>query len=221
MDREIETPFFECGYADRDAGKNHDQVPTHWTRIEQDLWRTGWRKRDAEIIADRIKKLPSLKLSEIADGTSTLFDNGQKRFNEAVAKKSTEEYAAQLGMKLAPDGHSWIPINSDKPSEITARMTMDEYSEHFRQSRMAKERKEMAAKTNTATVSVGITDPVVNAVREDLLQRSQLGLAKYGVGLDRTDLSLADWLQHAYEECLDQANYLKRAILFIGGHTSG
>lgn len=56
-------------------------------------------------------------------------------------------------------------------------------------------------------------DRVVEAVREDLLRRSQVGVRKYGVTLDRNDLSLKDWLQHAYEECLDQANYLKKAIL--------
>ncbi|MGG3810936.1 hypothetical protein ABEV34_04705 [Methylorubrum rhodesianum] len=58
-------------------------------------------------------------------------------------------------------------------------------------------------------------DPVVEAVRADLLSRSQVGIAKYGVTLARTDLSLRDWLQHAYEEHLDAANYLKRAILEI------
>ncbi len=58
-----------------------------------------------------------------------------------------------------------------------------------------------------------VTDGVVEAVRADLLRRSQLGMAKYGVTLDREDLSLRDWLQHAYEETLDQANYLKRAII--------
>ncbi|TIN41353.1 MAG: hypothetical protein E5Y10_22690 [Mesorhizobium sp.] len=57
------------------------------------------------------------------------------------------------------------------------------------------------------------TDSVVAAVRADLLRRSELGIAKYGVTLDRTDLNLRDWLQHAYEETLDQANYLKRAII--------
>lgn len=40
-----------------------------------------------------------------------------------------------------------------------------------------------------------------------------MGFKKYGTTLERTDLSLKDWLQHAYEECLDQANYLKRAIV--------
>jgi hypothetical protein len=58
-----------------------------------------------------------------------------------------------------------------------------------------------------------MTDKVVEAVREDLLQRSQVGIKKYGITLDRNDLSLKDWLQHAYEECLDQANYLKRSIM--------
>jgi hypothetical protein len=56
-------------------------------------------------------------------------------------------------------------------------------------------------------------DTIVEAVRNDLLNRSKIGIAKYGVTLDRTDLTLRDWLQHAYEETLDQANYLKRAIV--------
>lgn len=63
-------------------------------------------------------------------------------------------------------------------------------------------------------------DPVVDAVRDDLLQRSRVGQAKYGVKLDRTDLKLRDWLQHAYEETLDQANYLKRSIMELDA-TSG
>lgn len=61
-------------------------------------------------------------------------------------------------------------------------------------------------------------DPVVESVRSDLLARSRAGLLKYGVGLDRADLTLRDWLQHAYEECLDQANYLKRAIMELNGY---
>lgn len=57
--------------------------------------------------------------------------------------------------------------------------------------------------------------PVVDAVRADLLARSQLGIAKYGHTLADNPLTLRAWLQHAYEECLDQANYLKRAIMKI------
>ena len=56
-------------------------------------------------------------------------------------------------------------------------------------------------------------DKVVESVREDLLRRSQVGINKYNTTLERTDLSLKDWLQHSYEECLDMANYLKRCII--------
>lgn len=57
------------------------------------------------------------------------------------------------------------------------------------------------------------TDAVVDAVRADLLRRSQIGIAKYGTTLEREDLSLRDWAQHTYEEMLDAANYLKRTIM--------
>lgn len=56
-------------------------------------------------------------------------------------------------------------------------------------------------------------DLIVKEVRNDILKRSKVGIKKYGVTLDKADLKLSEWLQHAYEECLDQANYLKAAIL--------
>jgi hypothetical protein len=57
-----------------------------------------------------------------------------------------------------------------------------------------------------------MTDPIVEAVRAKLLARSQTGLQKYGVGLNRPDLSRLDWLRHAQEEALDLANYLEVLI---------
>lgn len=53
---------------------------------------------------------------------------------------------------------------------------------------------------------------IVNAVKEDLDRRAALGFKKYGVGLERTDLTEEDWIQHAYEEALDLACYLRRLI---------
>lgn len=77
--------------------------------------------------------------------------------------------------------------------------------------------------TNREAAAIGIMeecsaqrrDAVIDAVREDLLRRSQFGIKKYGVTLERTDLTLRDWLNHAYEEALDHANYLKRAMMEI------
>lgn len=46
----------------------------------------------------------------------------------------------------------------------------------------------------------------------DIKARQERGIAKYGVTVAENPLNLAEWLQHAYEECLDQAVYLRRAI---------
>lgn len=42
--------------------------------------------------------------------------------------------------------------------------------------------------------------------------RADMGLKKYGVTVDRTDLTEIQWLQHALEEALDMAVYLQRLI---------
>lgn len=57
-----------------------------------------------------------------------------------------------------------------------------------------------------------MADRAVEQVRALLLRRSQIGLKKYGVSTNRTDLTLVDWLRHALEEALDLAVYLQRAL---------
>jgi hypothetical protein len=49
-------------------------------------------------------------------------------------------------------------------------------------------------------------------VCEDIAKRQQLGISKYRMTVADNPLSVREWLTHAYEECLDQAVYLKRAI---------
>lgn len=51
---------------------------------------------------------------------------------------------------------------------------------------------------------------IEDQVCQDIQTRASLGLAKYGTTVERTDLSQSEWVQHAYEECLDMAMYLKR-----------
>jgi hypothetical protein len=53
-------------------------------------------------------------------------------------------------------------------------------------------------------------DSIVAAVIEKFKQRSTLGIAKYGVTLDRSDLSIQDWIQHAQEELMDGILYLEK-----------
>lgn len=49
-------------------------------------------------------------------------------------------------------------------------------------------------------------------VCRDIERRQKLGIAKYKTTVLENNLPLIAWLQHAYEETLDQAVYLKRAM---------
>lgn len=59
-------------------------------------------------------------------------------------------------------------------------------------------------------------DPVVEANRRLLLERSKFGLKKYGRGLGNPlYLTRRQALQHALEEALDLANYLQAEMMRI------
>jgi hypothetical protein len=49
-------------------------------------------------------------------------------------------------------------------------------------------------------------------VISDLISREKMGRAKYGVTVDKANLSELEWMHHAYEEALDFAIYLKRLM---------
>jgi hypothetical protein len=53
-------------------------------------------------------------------------------------------------------------------------------------------------------------DSIVQAVIRKFQERSDVGVKKYGVTLDRTDLKALDWIQHAQEELMDGILYLER-----------
>jgi hypothetical protein len=55
-----------------------------------------------------------------------------------------------------------------------------------------------------------IKDTIVEAVVRKFQERSAVGIRKYGVTLDRTDLSMVDWIQHAQEELMDGILYLEK-----------
>ena len=59
-------------------------------------------------------------------------------------------------------------------------------------------------------VSRETTDSVVYSIVKQFIQRSDFGFKKYGTNLDRTDLSVLDWIQHAQEEHMDAILYLEK-----------
>jgi succinate dehydrogenase flavin-adding protein (antitoxin of CptAB toxin-antitoxin module) len=61
------------------------------------------------------------------------------------------------------------------------------------------------------------TDSIVDSIIDEHIKRAKMGKEKYGQTLDRTDLSLLEYLQHAKEEAMDLALYLEKAIQLING----
>ena len=55
-----------------------------------------------------------------------------------------------------------------------------------------------------------IEDPIVLSVMGKFYKRSQVGIKKYGTTLDRTDLTMSEWITHAQEEAMDLVLYLER-----------
>ena len=53
-------------------------------------------------------------------------------------------------------------------------------------------------------------DSVVRAVIDKFVARASFGKKKYGTDLDRTDLGVLEWIQHAQEEHMDAILYLEK-----------
>ena len=53
---------------------------------------------------------------------------------------------------------------------------------------------------------------VESLVCADITKRQQLGISKYGTTVSENPLRHRAWLEHAYQECLDMAIYLRRAM---------
>lgn len=53
-------------------------------------------------------------------------------------------------------------------------------------------------------------DSIVTGVIKKFEERAVMGKKKYGTDLDRTDLSLLDWINHSQEELMDAILYLEK-----------
>ena len=67
-------------------------------------------------------------------------------------------------------------------------------------------------------------DSIVESICAKFLQRSAVGWKKYGTTLDREDLSVLDWIEHAQEELMDCILYLeklKKSVSVAAGTGTG
>ena len=55
-----------------------------------------------------------------------------------------------------------------------------------------------------------MTDSIVESVLDKFKERSEEGIKKYGVTLDRKDLNVLEWLTHLQEELMDATLYIEK-----------
>ena len=61
------------------------------------------------------------------------------------------------------------------------------------------------------------SDSIVDSIIDQFIDRAKIGKRKYGTDLDREDLSLEQWLNHAIEEHLDAILYLQKIKTIVTG----
>tara|TARA_R110000822_G_scaffold19941_6_gene64587 strand:+ start:1597 stop:1845 length:249 start_codon:yes stop_codon:yes gene_type:complete len=67
------------------------------------------------------------------------------------------------------------------------------------------------------TRTVKKTDSIVDSVIDQFIERAKFGKEKYNTDLDRNDLSILDWLEHAKQEHMDAILYLEKIERIIKG----
>jgi len=70
-------------------------------------------------------------------------------------------------------------------------------------------------KDNSRTVRK--TDYVVDSIIDQFIDRASFGRSKYGVGMERDDLSILEWIEHAKQEHMDAILYLEKLKVILGG----
>jgi len=83
--------------------------------------------------------------------------------------------------------------------------SMDEYNKHMEN--MNKDTHRLVRKT----------DSIVDGVVDSFISRASFGKQKYNNTMDRTDLSVDEWLQHAIEEHMDAILYLNKLRQELNG----
>ena len=67
------------------------------------------------------------------------------------------------------------------------------------------------------TRTIQQTDSIVDSIIDQFVERAKFGKEKYNTDLDRNDLSILDWLEHAKQEHMDAILYLEKIERIIKG----
>ena len=64
-------------------------------------------------------------------------------------------------------------------------------------------------------------DSIVQTIIDKFIARAEMGEKKYGVTLDREDLPIEDYINHALEEHMDAILYLQKVKIMLEQYKNG
>ena len=91
------------------------------------------------------------------------------------------------------------------------------YGKEYEAAKVAFESTKAKYEANQKTRTIAKTDSIVDGVIDKFISRAKFGKNKYGTDLDRQDLSVVEWLDHAIEEHMDAILYLNKLKEIIVG----
>jgi hypothetical protein len=165
-----------------------------------------FRKKDLSASSDKSDKMSSLedprfikKVIYSSSGKNDYFDHQVVEYKELDLEKKKSL------------------VNDKKPVEVLNHPEKEEGKRFFvsyvdRKTVEGDTWKDQGSDPFPPTIEVDskTTDSIVFSVIEKFLQRSEFGMKKYGTNLDRTDLDVIDWIQHAQEQHMDAILYLEK-----------
>lgn len=129
--------------------------------------------------------------------------------------------ALDAATQAAPAGDAVVVLREALENVfLKARMDTENGRQLYAIASKALARTDTTERAATQPAGEAAVDPVVEANRELLLSRSQVGIRKYGVTLRDANLTERELLVHALQESLDLANYLQANLQRVDAATA-
>ena len=185
MSNKVKVKVNESGYGDYEIERSVNGM-------DKDIWNMFYGK-DSEWV-DRLKGQKLMRLVDTGNGVNIKHFNDDFNFGKIMLDYSAVwELYILLDYYFKDQKGSYSEFEFvDNPSISSAPATSIS-----------------ASTIHNSTDEAVVKDKHVLAVIQQLKDRSIAGQKKYNTNLEREDLSIQDWLQHAQEETLDFANYLQ------------
>lgn len=113
--------------------------------------------------------------------------------------------AYQCGQVYEATGKNTLPSLFDNTHVMFRTTDFDEHFEKQKKNKSGAYIKDISVIFETVK-----SDSIVESVIKKFKYRSDVGIKKYGTTLDRNDLKISDWINHAQEEAMDFCLYLER-----------